>query len=208
MCDDNRRIYRKKIIVNCVLISFLSFFMIISLSTSTFAKQGDTSIEGFVGIGRGPDDEEIDFGTEIGGGVGFGYEAIDNFQLQVDISYYKWSESENVGSIVGTEELRNIPLFLGGRLLLPVTPKIKFFGELGLSVNFLKISAKSPGLFSESESKTKIGVVPGIGGYYMVTPQLGLGLGLRYNIIGKGIGDADTVEPSYFSANALISYQF
>jgi hypothetical protein len=208
---ENGRMFYKKSRSKWISVILLTLFIMVGLVSNAFAKQGDFYLEGFVGIGTGADDEEIDFGTEIGGGVGFGYEVVDNLQLRADISYYKWSEDAVVLGQNANEELRNIPVFLGGRYLFPITPNFKLFGELGLSVNFLKIKASAYGpmiWFSASESETKLGGVPGVGGYFMMTPQLGLGIGLRYHFIDKGIGDVDSVRSRFFSAEALITYQF
>lgn len=206
-----KRMVNKKSISKWISLILLNLFLMVGLIPNVFAKQGDLYIEGFVGIGTGTDDEEIDFGTEIGGGFGFGYEVADNFQLRTDISYYNWSEDVIVSGQNANEELRNIPVFLGGRYLFSLTPDFKLFGEFGLSVNFLKIKASARGpmvWFSVSESETKLGGVPGIGGYFMMTPHLGLGIGLRYHFIGKGIGDVDSVKSRFFSVEALITYQF
>lgn len=87
---ENRRMVNKKLISKRVSLILLPLFLMVGLIPNVFAKQGDLYIEGFVGIGTGADDEEIDFGTEIGGGFGFGYEVADNFQLRTDISYYNF----------------------------------------------------------------------------------------------------------------------
>lgn len=212
-----KKMIGNKEMLKWVSVSLFTLFLMAGITPGVFAKQGDVTVEGFVGIGTGPDDEEIDFGTGVGGGAGFGYEVVDNLQLRADLSFFKWKSDElsltdpDFGTLKVTEDLRNIPIFLGGRYFFPVAPRFRPFVELGVSVNLLKVKADVE-LFgtsvSVSESATKIGVVPGVGVELMVTPQLGLGVDLRYYLIGKGIGDADTVKPSFFSAAAMIAYHF
>ena len=57
-------------------------------------------------------------------------------------------------------------------------------------------------------SDTKIGGAAGLGAEFMVTPQLGLGIDLRYHLISDGVGDATAAKPSFFSAAALIAYHY
>lgn len=175
-------------------------------SSNVFAKAGDVSIEGFAGIGIGPDDPDFDFGSTFGGGIGFGYEISDNFQLRTDVAYYKWDDTITdpfLGNVKLT--LRNIPVFLGGRYYAPLNEKVRIFGELGLGVNFYEAEFKILGT-SISESETKLGVIPGIGIEVMMTPRLGLGASARYHAISKGVGDFDDGETSHVSTVVLINY--
>lgn len=194
-----------KTVFRFLSVSILAFSMVAGFVNDSLAKQGDFSIEGFVGLGIGPDDPDFDFGTAFSGGIGVGYEVIDKLQLRADISSpYKWNDDYQGVNM----ELRNIPLFLGGRYFLPISTNTKLFGELGLSVNFYEAEMQFLGL-SVSESETKIGFVPGFGVEFMVTPTLGLGGNLRYHAIKKGLGDSfPDGETSFFSATGMIVYHF
>ena len=130
------------------------------------------------------------------------YEIVDNIQIRADVSFFKWEDNRtDTDSFLGPVtvnvdlEIRNIPIFLGARYFIPISSNARLFGEMGLSVNFLKATAgfelSAMGeTFSGSisDSETKLGIVPGVGIEYMVTPKVGLGAGARYHLISKGTG--------------------
>ena len=195
----------------------LTCFLLASMVPNASAKEGDVTVEGFAGIGVGPDDPDFDFGSTFSGGIGFGYEIKDNIQIRADVSFFKWEDMIKDIPFLGPLtvdmdlEIRNVPVFVGARYFIPIASNARLFGELGLSMNFLKATmdfdfSAMGETFSISESDTKLGVVPGLGIEYMVTPKVGLGAGARYHIISKGVGDFEGGKTSFFSAVGLINY--
>jgi len=144
------------IYLNPVLIVTISLVVLTGLDRSTFAGQGELSIEGFGGGAIGPKDENfgVTFRSAFGGGAGIGYEVVENLQLRVDLGYYRWGKAgggtvtpwtcnQNAGFCVpnsGTvdEKLYDAPIFLGGRYFLHLNKEVSPFFELGMTANSLE----------------------------------------------------------------------
>lgn len=193
--------------------SLLLFFFVFGFTPQASAEKGDGSMELMLGFGFGPDDPDFEFDSVFGPGIGLGYEISEQAQLRADVSYFKWDDTGTVSiPLVGTfnrsSELRNIPIFVGGRFLSPLTDYIRLFAELGLSVNFLKVEQTDPALGTDSESETKLGLVPGLGIEFRLAQKVSLGANVRYNLITKGVGDFDEAGTSFLSAAALVGYHF
>ena len=194
--------------------SLLLFFLVFGLPPLASAEKGDGSVELMLGFGFGPDDPDFKFDTTFGPGIGLGYEVADNFQLRADVSYFKWDDDATVcdpflGCLNLSLDLENLPVFVGGRFLAPLTDDIQLFAELGLSANFMKAEMTDVDSGATiSESETKIGIVPGLGIEFRFSPQIGLGANVRYNLISKGVGDFDEGGTSFLSAAALVAYHF
>lgn len=223
--------------LRCAFIVILVCVNMCTLILNASAKQGDFNIEGFAGVGFGPKDQDTDanFGSTFGGGGGIGYEVVDDLQLRADFSFFKWNKKitgifrtcpnpfvGGCGDSSGTveEELQNIPLFLGGRYLFRVNPKVTPFIDLGISVNFLKAELDgdlictgcqpfpAPFHLRESTRAINIGVVPGFGIQSMLLQDLNIGAVVRYYLVEKGVGDANNLEPKFLSLGFFISYIF
>lgn len=219
-----------------VLAFMLIFFDICASALDVSAKQGNFSIEAFAGGGFGPEDQDTgaNFGSTLGGGVGVGYEVVDNLQLRADLGLYKWKDKVagtfrtcpnpyvgGCGNSSGTieEKLQNMPLFIGGRYLFRVNPKVTPFVDLGASLNFQKAKQEgdlvcsgcqpfpAPFHFSESTRASNIGVVPGFGIQVMLLEHLDIGAVARYYLIGKGVGDANNLDSKFLSLGFFISYK-
>lgn len=198
-----------------VSVSVLVFFLM-AITHNVSAKEGDSSMEMFVGfVEIGPTQVGISIvelaGRGIGVGLGYGeFEKFDNLQLRVDVSIFNFQTTTEIID----ESMDNISIFLGGRYSFLATQNIRPFIEGGLSVNFLKSESNisldtSLGSFSASasERETKIGVVPGIGVQFMATPDASIGIGFRYHLISKGVGRFDT-DPSFGSWVVIIAHHF
>src|SRR5581483_4312892 len=194
--------------------SLLLFFLMFGPASQASAEKGDGSVELMLGFGFGPDDPDFKFGNTFGPGVGLAYEVVDNFQLRTDISYYKWDDSAQVcdpflGCSDRSLKLTNMPVFIGGRFLAPLTNHIQLFAELGLSLNFLKAKESDAATGATvSQSELKPGVVPGLGIEFRLSPQIGLGANVRYDLITKGVGDFKEGGTSFLSASLLAAYHF
>lgn len=192
-----RRTPGSRAMIKLVLISLLIFLWVILLSPRAYAQEGQPFIEGSAGIGIGPDDPDSYFGTTFSGGMGLGYK-VDDEELRLDISYYKWKDSI---------ALRNVSVFFGGRHYFLATSSVIPFLEFGMSLDFFDAELEVSGT-SISDSEIKIGAVPGYGLKYMISPRLGLSIDLRRHIIVKGVGQFTEGKTSFSSAAAAISYYF
>lgn len=188
------------------------FFSLIAALPDAFGAKGDSAVELRAGYGFGPNDSDFEFGTTFSPGIGFGTEIQDNLQLRVDASYFRWKDNEDLICEVPfpctpqSAKLQNIPLFVGGRFLADLTPAIRLFAELGLSVNFLKAEVSALGeTFTERD--TKLGIVPGLGIEFKF-PTFGFGVDLRYYFTTKGVGDADDLGTSFLNAVAFLAFYF
>lgn len=194
--------------------SFLLFFLVFGPASQAFAAKGDRSVELMLGFGFGPDDPDFEVGNTFGPGIGLAYEVADSIQLRTDISYFKWDDSTTVCPPFNpcsdrSLKLTDMPVFVGGRFLAPLTSHIQLFAELGLSFNFLK-AKESDALTGDtiSESEMKLGLVPGLGIEFRLSPQIGLGANVRYDLITKGVGDFKEMGTSFLSASLLAAYHF
>lgn len=194
--------------------SLLLFVVVVGLSPIASAEEGDGTVELMLGFGFAPDDPDFKFDTAFGPGVGLGYEFSDGIQLRTDVSYFKWDDSATACDIFGacdslSLELRNIPVFVGGRFFAPLTERLHLFAELGLSINFLEVSLTDTASgIKGSDSQTKLGLVPGLGIEFQLSEEFSVGANVRYNLIAKGVGDFDEGTTSFLSAAALLGYHF
>lgn len=205
---------RKKALLEWLSGTLLLFFLVFGVASHASAAKGDGSAELMLGFGFGPDDPDFEFGNTFAPGIGLAYEVVDNVQLRTDISYFKWDDSAQVcdpftGCADRSLKLTNMPVFAGGRFLAPLTDHIQLFAELGLSFNFLKAKQSDAATGTTvSESEMKLGLVPGLGIEFRLSPQFGLGANVRYDLIAKGVGDFKEGGTSFMSASLLAAYHF
>ncbi len=144
------------------------------------AATGDMTIGGKLGFATSP---APGLGTGLGVIFGsFAYQFLDNIPPRGndglegvgEIGYFGWSGN---GASVS-----NIPLFFLVRYFYTVAPQLRAYGETGLSLNFWSV----PGA-----SETDAGFVSGVGIEYLLTPEIGIGGDMRYNIVRPRWWDAD-----------------
>jgi len=126
------------------------------------------------------------FGLELGANVPFSRLGMDagtskgvELQGRASLSYYNWDQ----GFFGADLEYRRIPLFVGGRVVAPLSSQVKVYGQLGLELSFDKVDVFIPGLGSGSESDTNIGITPGVGILFPISNQFYLGGNLNWHII-------------------------
>ena len=143
--------------------------------------QGAFSLDLSGNFASEPDsDFDWTFGPEFGVNADLSRLGVDigtkSFELQAraSMSYYNFDGSVNNVDL----EYRRIPFFAGGRILFPVSPQAKLYGQLGLEVSFDKVDH-----VGGSESDTNLGLVPGVGIIFPVSNQLYLGLNLNMHLI-------------------------
>jgi opacity protein-like surface antigen len=174
----------------------LAAFITLSMTAPAFAKAGtsssqDTEVDGSFVLATAPA-----AGFDTGFGVTFGAGTIlnqidRNLQGRVDISYLTWSASQFGVDVSYTR----IPFLFSGRYFIPTRDnRLKVYIQGGLELSFDKVEAAitlpSPpfafGTVKESSSETRIGLVPGAGIEYKLSPTLGLVADGRWHIITDG----------------------
>lgn len=187
---------------------------ILSIAVPASAQEGEFSAEFMGAIGLGPDDPDFQLRSTFAPGVGIGYNVDEYIQLRADVSYFKWKDAATVcrsGCSTFSLHLQDIPIFLGGRFFLPLDPfvaGVRLFGELGLSANLMKAEFSNDSGGGLSDSKLKIGIVPGIGVDFRVAPSVSIGLNGRYHVLSKGVGELKEGGTSFFSVAVLAAYDF
>ncbi|MGE5663442.1 MAG: outer membrane beta-barrel protein [Deltaproteobacteria bacterium] len=119
------------------------------------------------------------FGLGVGGNLDLtkSFSAPQNIEIQgrASLSYFNWDDD-----VAGQElEYRRIPLFIGGRVLTPVAPQLKLYGQLGLELSFDDRDNVGAG----SDSDTHLGLTPGVGLIVPLSNQFYLGADLAWHII-------------------------
>ncbi|MGE5189181.1 MAG: outer membrane beta-barrel protein [Gemmatimonadota bacterium] len=126
------------------------------------------------------------FGVELGAnadlnrlGINLATSKSVELQGRASLSYYNWDES-----FFGQDfEYRRIPFFLGARVLAPMSPQVKVYGQLGLEISFDRVELYNPVFGKVSESDTNLGLTPGVGILFPVSNQFYLGGNLSWHII-------------------------
>lgn len=181
-----------------------SALLTLSLAATSFAARGDREVDFSVGLATSPDSSvDTGFGLSVGGGYEFlDIKAIKGSTLQIrgDIGYNSWEGSE----FETDAEFTRVPVSAGARLYVPIQAvnKLRVYGEASLELSFdeLDLSVNVPGFgkFGASESKTKVGLVPGAGVEFVVAPNVFVVGGLRHHFI----------EHSYLTASAGVGFKF
>lgn len=158
----------KKVLVVCVAVLLLG-------AGTAFAEGISVDVTGIYAT-----EPVSGMGSTFGGGIGLNYDLSDikeNLQARADVSYLKWSESG--------VDLKSIPIFIGGRHILPLEP-VNVFGEAGFETS----------IDSNGNSETNIGVALGGGVAYPINDAISAGLNARYHIQDNG----------YFSVGVFVAY--
>lgn len=141
--------------------------------SGNYASEPASGFDGTFGLELGANVDLNRLGTSISTSKGV------ELQGRASLSYYNWDES-----IFGQDlEYRRIPLFVGGRVLAPVSPQLKVYGQLGLEISFDEVEFFHPVFGRFSESDTNLGLTPGVGIIFPVSNQLYLGGNLSWHII-------------------------
>lgn len=119
------------------------------------------------------------FGLELGGNLDLtrSFDAPKSIEIQgrASLGYYNWDDD-----VAGVElEYRRIPLFIGGRVLTPVAPQLKLYGQLGLELSF----DNKENLGAGSDSDTHLGLTPGVGLIVPLSNQFYVGADLGWHVI-------------------------
>ena len=130
----------------------------LGFSQASFAKQGDVSVDAGFKLGTSPC---CGFGIGFGGGVGAGYEVLDNLQVRGDFNYLTWSKS-------GVDYDRI--LFGGaGRYYVAVMNNLKVYGQAGM-----EISVDKGTVAGFSSTTAHFGAPIALGAEFAVTPNIGI----------------------------------
>ncbi len=111
-------------------------------------------------------------------GLNVGQTKTVEFQGRASLSWYNWDET--VGGV--DLDYRRIPLFVGARVVSPVAPQFKVYGQLGLELSFDDLEFRTPG-GKASDSDVNLGLTPGVGILFPISNQLYIGGNLSWHII-------------------------
>ncbi len=173
-----------------LLISLVVFVLGYGTAFAEESKSSGLTIDGSIGLGTEP---ESGFGSAFGIRFGVSQDFLkvfkkakstkhtESLQLRVDLSYLKWEHEQSGVDI----SYRRIPIFLGGRYLFPtkLADAFTIYVEGGLEISLDKAEAVVPPATSVSESKTNIGITPGVGIMYPINEKLSAGFDLRGHLI-------------------------
>lgn len=160
----------------------------------SFAKTGDKSVN--VGLGYGSE-PAAGMGSAIGFSIGGGYEIQDDTQVRVDISSFGWKQT-----VYGMDiKYTRMPITVSGRQYYPLQDNLKAYGQLGLEMSLDKAEAATSFMgttYKAEASETHLGVTPGGGIEFAITPQISVGGDVAYHII----------TDSYFTLGINAGYHF
>lgn len=125
------------------------------------------------------------FGLEIGGNVDFDRLGIAmnlgegvRAQARAALGYYNWDDTMFGFDI----EARRIPLFLGGRFLVPTSSPLSVNLDLGLELSFDDVEVATP-FGTMSDSEVNLGIRPQAGILYPVSDKVTVGAHLAWHLI-------------------------
>lgn len=167
------------------------------------ALPGTASAQGRMGFdisGNYATEPKSGFGGEFGFEVGFNADFAtlgvpitlgENIQSQarVSVGFYDFDRTVPIGTL----DYERIPVFLGGRFIMPVSPPLNLYGDLGLELSFDK-EGRIVGPVIDTKRSLRVGVRPQVGVIYRITESVFLGANLGYHLI----------KDDYFTLGAMV----
>jgi hypothetical protein len=152
-------------------------------------SSGAYQLDASLGLATGPGDYDSGWGFSIG--AGYTLESIDkNLQARLDLSFFDFKHDFSWGS--GT--YLRVPITIGARYYLPLDPKLRVFGQVGLESSIDNFDTAS----HESKSELNIGLSPGVGAEFFINPQTSI----------FAVGIAHLISDDYFSMNFGLATHF
>ncbi len=139
-----------------------------------YASDPGSGFDGTVGLELGANMDLNRLGINLSTSKGV------DLQGRVSLSYYNFEDDRFFGADL---EYRRIPLFVGGRVVAPVAPSLKVYGQLGLELSFDRVEVYVPGVGKHSDSDVNLGLTPGVGLIVPLSSQFYLGANLNWHII-------------------------
>ena len=171
-----------------IIVIALTALMTLGLTVPAYAKgdrstSSDVEVDGSVVLATAPA-SGFDTGFGITVGAGAMLPQIDkNLQGRIDLSYFTWSDSQFGIDVSYTR----IPFLFSGRYFVPTRDnRLKVYVQGGLELSYDKVEVATPAFFGTgkaSATETRIGLVPGAGIEYKITPTLGFVADARWHII-------------------------
>jgi hypothetical protein len=171
--------------------------VLLLLAVFPLVLPGTASAQGRMGFdisGNYATEPKSGFGGEFGFEVGFNADFAtlgvpitlgENIQSQarVSVGFYDFDRTFQGINV----DYERIPVFLGGRFIMPVSPPLNVYGDLGFELSFDK--EDRPGIsplgvpFVDSKRSLRFGVRPQVGIIYRITESVFLGANLGYHLI-------------------------
>jgi opacity protein-like surface antigen len=177
------------------MISILVIVLLTATGTTVFAKspeQGPYEVDGSIGFGSGPGDFDAGFGFNFGAGYMLS-SVVKNLQARIDIGYFTFSRDFFGSSL----DFTRMPFTFSARYYFPLTDQLRVFAQAGLETS---IDSKDTFDFlgKHSKSEVNLGLTPGGGIEFLVTPEIGV----------FAVADAHLISDSYFSMQFGAAYHF
>ncbi len=183
-----------------IILITLAVFVVFGMTTTAFAKSSGSSspgveIDGSLVLATAPA-SGFDSGVGVTFGAGMMLPQINkDLQGRVEISYFSWSATEFGVDVSYTR----IPIDVGGRFFLPAgNEKLKIFVEGMLELSFDSVEVNVPPFGKSSASETHLGLVPGAGLEFKISPALGIVADARWHLI----------TDDYFTVQAGVAAHF
>ncbi len=152
-------------------------------------SSGVYQLDASLGLATGPGDYDSGWGFSIGGG--YTLASIDkNLQARLDISFFDFRHDFPWGSGTYTR----VPITIGARYYLPLDPKLRAFGQVGLETSIDNFDTAS----HESKSELNVGLAPGVGVEFFINPTTSI----------FAVGVAHLISDDYFSMNFGVATHF
>ncbi len=152
-------------------------------------SSGVYQLDASLGLATGPGDYDSGWGFSIG--AGYTLASIDkDLQARIDISFWDFRHDFPWGSGTYTR----VPITIGARYYLPLDPKLRAFGQVGLESSIDNFDTAS----HESKSELNIGLAPGVGVEFFINPQTSI----------FAVGIAHLISDDYFSMNFGVATHF
>lgn len=168
-----------------LVFAVLAALIALSLGTASYAatgwaEPGTYEFDGSIGPASGPDSYDGGFGVNFG--VGYMLKSInDNLQARFDISFYHFNNDFPWGSGTYTR----VPLIISARYYVPVTERVRAFGQAGLETSIDNYDNDA----DQRVSQVNLGIAPGAGIEFFVDPRASIFV----------LGVAHLISDSYFS---------
>lgn len=144
-------------------------------------------------VAQGPDDPEMDFGSDSAPGIGVSLPIASVVQFRADLQRFVWKERTTAFPFrIGF-------LFLGARLGAVGRERndFPFFLDLGIALSEMRLG---------TESETKLGLAPGFGFQIAFENGFGVGAFFRAYLMEDGVGRFQDQDTQITEFAGFVSY--
>ncbi len=182
------------------LVFVIVILLLSAASFPAFAAGADSSnnfeFDVALQFATGPDNFDSGYGINLG--AGYMLSTIDkNLQARVDLGYLDFSQ----GSYGLNLDYTRVPIVISGRYYFPLDERLRLFAQAGVETSFDskdELVATFFGLAKQTNNELRLGIVPGGGAEFKITPDIGL----------FAVGNFHLITDSYFSIQFGSAFHF